>query len=170
MTIFRKLGMSEKCEICKKSAAVFCITSTSQPFRVTLIGSRVIEECQVKMISSSSLFFLLLVISAQFAASLPTNSDEYEYPNDAEGDEYEYEDERSDEKFVAKELDVKITSEKKHVVVGEEDVIRLQCLVENNGQSIWSTSFLFVNSRNWFWRQYQISRWVSAQLHSISLS
>ena len=136
MTIFRKLGMSEKCEICKKSAAVFCITSTSQPFRVTLIGSRVIEECQVKMISSSSLFFLLLAISVQFAASLPTNSDEYEYPNDAEGDEYEYEDERSDEKFVAKELDVKITSEKKHVVVGEEDVIRLQCLVENNGQSI----------------------------------
>ena len=103
------------------------------------------------MISSSSLFFLLLVISAQFAASLPTNSDEYEYPNDAEGDEYEYEDERSDEKFVAKELDVKITSEKKHVVVGEEDVIRLQCLVENNGESIsifiWATSFLFVNSR-----------------------
>ena len=142
----------------------FASRPTSQPFRVTLIGSRVIEECQVKMISSSSLFFLILVISVQFAASLPTNSDEYEYPNDAEGDEYEYEDERSDEKFVAKELDVKITSEKKHVVVGEEDVIRLQCLVENNGESIWSTSFLFVNSRNWFWRQYQISRWVSAQL------
>jgi len=92
------------------------------------------------MISSSSLFFLILVISVQFAAPLPTNSDEYEYPNDAEGDEYEYEDERSDEKFVAKELDVKITSEKKHVVVGEEDVIRLQCLVENNDNIpiIWS--------------------------------
>ena len=132
---------------------VFCITSTSQPFRVTLIGSRVIEECQVKMISSSSsLFFLLLVISAQFAASLPTNSDEYEYPNDA-GDEYVYEDERSEEKYVAKELDVKITSEKKHVIVAEEDVIRLQCLVENNGESLIlgrPHSFLLI-LRNWFW-------------------
>jgi len=73
-----------------------------------------------------------------FVASLPT-SDEYEYPNDA-GEEYVYEDERSEEKYVAKELDVKITSEKKHVIVAEEDVIRLQCLVENNDNIpiIWS--------------------------------
>merc|ERR1719432_552637 len=89
-----------------------------------------------KMISSSSFSLLtLLIISAislHFVASLPTTSDEYEYPNDA-GDEYDYdEDERSEEKYVAKELDVKITSEKKHVFVTEEEVIRLQCLVENN--------------------------------------
>merc|ERR1719237_293292 len=88
----------------------------------------------VKMISSSS-FLTLLVISSfslHFVASLPTTSDEYEYPNDA-GDEYVYDDEeRSEEKYVAKELDVKITSEKKHVIVPEEEVIRLQCLVENN--------------------------------------
>ena len=117
---------------------VFCITSTSQPFRVTLIGSRVIEPMSsVKMISSSSLTLLLLIssFSVHFVASLPTTSDEYEYPNDA-GEEYVYEDERSEEKYVAKELDVKITSEKKHVIVAEEDVIRLQCLVENNGESI----------------------------------
>ena len=85
--------------------------------------------------SSSSFFSLLLLISTfsmHFVASLPT-SDEYEYPNDA-GEEYVYEDERSEEKYVAKELDVKITSEKKHVIVAEEDVIRLQCLVENNGE------------------------------------
>ena len=91
----------------------------------------------VKMISSSS-FLTLLVISSfslHFVASLPTTSDEYEYPNDA-GDEYVYDDEeRSEEKYVAKELDVKITSEKKHVIVPEEEVIRLQCLVENNGES-----------------------------------
>merc|ERR1719242_2118393 len=83
--------------------------------------------------SSSSFFSLLLLISTfsmHFVASLPT-SDEYEYPNDA-GEEYVYEDERSEEKYVAKELDVKITSEKKHVIVPEEEVIRLQCLVENN--------------------------------------
>jgi hypothetical protein len=103
--------------------------------RVTLIGSRVIEPMSsVKMISSSS-FLTLLVISSfslHFVASLPTTSDEYEYPNDA-GDEYVYDDEeRSEEKYVAKELDVKITSEKKHVIVPEEEVIRLQCLVENN--------------------------------------
>ena len=98
------------------------------------------------MISSSSLFFLILVISAQFAASLPTNSDEYEYPNDA-GDEYVYEDERSEEKYVAKELDVKITSEKKHVFVTEEEVIRLQCLVENNGES----RVIYILRCNWFW-------------------
>ena len=114
---------------------VFCITSTSHPFRVTLIGSRVIEPMSsVKMTSS---FLTLLVISSfslHFVASLPTTSDEYEYPNDA-GDEYVYDDEeRSEEKYVAKELDVKITSEKKHVIVAEEDVIRLQCLVENNGE------------------------------------
>ena len=117
---------------------VFCITSTSQPFRVTLIGSRVIEPMSsVKMISSSSLTLLLVIssFSIHFVASLPTTSDEYEYPNDA-GEEYVYEDERSEEKYVAKELDVKITSEKKHVIVAEEDVIRLQCLVENNGESI----------------------------------
>ena len=119
---------------------VFCITSTSQPFRVTLIGSRVIEPMSsAKMISSSSFSLLtLLIISAfslHFVASLPTTSDEYEYPNDA-GDEYVYDDEeRSEEKYVAKELDVKITSEKKHVIVPEEEVIRLQCLVENNGES-----------------------------------
>ena len=92
----------------------------------------------VKMISSSSLTLLLLLISSfsfHSVASLPTTSDEYEYPNDA-GEEYVYEDERSEEKYVAKELDVKITSEKKHVIVAEEDVIRLQCLVENNGESI----------------------------------
>ena len=118
---------------------VFCITSTSQPFRVTLIGSRVIEPMSsAKMISSSSFSLLTLLIissfSLHFVASLPTTSDEYEYPNDA-GDEYDYdEDERSEEKYVAKELDVKITSEKKHVIVAEEDVIRLQCLVENNGE------------------------------------
>merc|ERR550517_2263681 len=91
---------------------------------------------------SSPLLTLLLVISSfsiHFVASLPTTSDEYEYPNDA-GDEYVYEDERSEEKYVAKELDVKITSEKKHVIVAEEDVIRLQCLVENNDNIpiIWS--------------------------------
>merc|ERR1719264_2404519 len=81
---------------------------------------------------SSPLFTLLLVISSfsiNFVASLPTTSDEYVY-----------EDERSEEKYVAKELDVKITSEKKHVIVAEEDVIRLQCLVENNDNIpiIWS--------------------------------
>ena len=120
----------------KSEPTNFCINSTSQPFRVTLIGSRVIElMSSVKMISSSSFFSLLLLISTfsmHFVASLPT-SDEYEYPNDA-GEEYVYEDERSEEKYVAKELDVKITSEKKHVIVAEEDVIRLQCLVENNGE------------------------------------
>merc|ERR1719234_1878036 len=95
------------------------------------------------MTSSPSLLLtlalLLLLISSSFVSSLPTTSDEYEYPNDA-GDEYEYEDERSEEKYVAKQLDVKITSEKKHVVVAEEDVIRLQCLVENNDNIpiIWS--------------------------------
>ena len=103
-----------------------------------MIGSRAIElMSSVKMISFSSFFSLLLLISTfsmHFVASLPT-SDEYEYPNDA-GEEYVYEDERSEEKYVAKELDVKITSEKKHVIVAEEDVIRLQCLVENNGESI----------------------------------
>ena len=117
---------------------VFCITSTSQPFRVTLIGSRVIEPMSsVKMISSPllTLFLIISSFSIHFVASLPTSSDEYEYPNDA-GDEYVYEDERSEEKYVAKELDVKITSEKKHVIVAEEDVIRLQCLVENNGESL----------------------------------
>merc|ERR1719180_267029 len=98
------------------------------------------------MTSSPSLLLLtLLLIISSFSSfhSLPTTSDEYEYPNDA-GDEYEYEDERSEEKYVAKQLDVKITSEKKHVIVAEEDVIRLQCLVENNGESIFdigSTSF-----------------------------
>ena len=132
VTIFWKLGKMSNV------LKVFCITSTSQPFRVTLIGSRVIEPMSsVKMISSSS-FLLLLVISSfslHFVASLPTTSDEYEYPNDA-GDEYVYDDEeRSEEKYVAKELDVKITSEKKHVIVPEEEVIRLQCLVENNGES-----------------------------------
>jgi len=95
----------------------------------------------VKMISSSSLTLLLVIssFSVHFVASLPTTSDEYEYPNDA-GEEYVYEDERSEEKYVAKELDVKITSEKKHVIVAEEDVIRLQCLVENNDNIpiIWS--------------------------------
>ena len=120
----------------KSEPTNFCINSTSQPFRVTLIGSRAIElMSSVKMISSSSFFSLLLLISTfsmHFVASLPT-SDEYEYPNDA-GEEYVYEDERSEEKYVAKELDVKITSEKKHVIVAEEDVIRLQCLVENNGE------------------------------------
>ena len=148
--------MSKKCEICKKSAAVFCITSTSQPFRVTLIGSRVIEPMSsAKMISSSSLLTLLIIsaFSLHFVASLPTTSDEYEYPNDA-GDEYDYdEDERSEEKYVAKELDVKITSEKKHVFVTEEEVIRLQCLVENNGES----RVIYILRCNWFWRQYQIS-------------
>merc|ERR1719234_1077279 len=95
------------------------------------------------MTSSPSLLLtlalLLLLISSSFVSSLPTTSDEYEYPNDA-GDEYEYEDERSEEKYVAKQLDVKITSEKKHVIVAEEDVIRLQCLVENNDNIpiIWS--------------------------------
>ena len=135
VTIFWKFG--EMSNVLK----VFCITSTSQPFRVTLIGSRVIEPMSsVKMISSSfsSSFITLLVISSfslHFVASLPTTSDEYEYPNDA-GDEYVYDDEeRSEEKYVAKELDVKITSEKKHVIVPEEEVIRLQCLVENNGES-----------------------------------
>ena len=134
---------------------VFCITSTSQPFRVTLIGSRVIEPMSsVKMISSPLLTLLLVIssFSLHFVASLPTSSDEYEYPNDA-GDEYVYEDERSEEKYVAKELDVKITSEKKHVIVAEEDVIRLQCLVENNGESLISGrphSFLLI-LRNWFW-------------------
>ena len=129
----------------KSEPTNFCINSTSQPFRVTLIGSRAIElMSSVKMISSSSFsssstsfFSLLLLISTfsmHFVASLPT-SDEYEYPNDA-GEEYVYEDERSEEKYVAKELDVKITSEKKHVFVTEEEVIRLQCLVENNGESI----------------------------------
>ena len=125
----------------KSEPTNFCINSTSQPFRVTLIGSRAIElMSSVKMISSSSsssfsFFSLLLLISTfsmHFVASLPT-SDEYEYPNDA-GEEYVYEDERSEEKYIAKELDVKITSEKKHVIVAEEDVIRLQCLVENNGE------------------------------------
>merc|ERR1719220_201351 len=95
----------------------------------------------VKMISSPllTLFLIISSFSIHFVASLPTTSDEYEYPNDA-GDEYVYEDERSEEKFVAKELDVKITSEKKHVIVAEEDVIRLQCLVENNENIpiIWS--------------------------------
>merc|ERR1719180_301780 len=94
------------------------------------------------MTSSPSLLLLtLLLIISSFSSfhSLPTTSDEYEYPNDA-GDEYEYEDERSEEKYVAKQLDVKITSEKKHVIVAEEDVIRLQCLVENNDNIpiIWS--------------------------------
>jgi hypothetical protein len=112
--------------------------------RVTLIGSRVIEPMSsVKMISSSSLLTILLLISSfslHFVVSLPTTSDEYEYPNDA-GEEYEYDaDERSEEKYVAKELDVKITSEKKHVIVAEEGLIRLQCLVENNDNIpiIWS--------------------------------
>ena len=137
---------------------VFCITSTSQPFRVTLIGSRVIEPMSsAKMISSSSFSLLTLLIistfSLHFVASLPTTSDEYEYPNDV-GDEYDYdEDERSEEKYVAKELDVKITSEKKHVFVTEEEVIRLQCLVENNGES----RVIYILRCNCFWRQYQIS-------------
>ena len=105
---------------------------------MTLIGSRVIEPMN-KMISASPSFLTLLIIissfSLHFVASLPATSDEYEYPNDA-GEEYEYDaDERSEEKYVAKELHVKITSAKKHVVVAEEDVIRLQCLVENNGES-----------------------------------
>merc|ERR1719411_1862666 len=95
-----------------------------------------------KMISFPSLLILLLIssFSIHFVASLPTTSDEYEYPNDA-GEEYEYDgDERSEEKYVAKELDVKITSEKKHVIVAEEEVIRLQCMVENNENIpiIWS--------------------------------
>merc|ERR1712130_443291 len=111
--------------------------------RVTLIGSRVIEPMN-KMISASPSSFLTLIIissfSLHFVASLPATSDEYEYPNDA-GEEYEYDaDERSEEKYVAKELHVKITSAKKHVIVAEEDVIRLQCLVENNENIpiIWS--------------------------------
>ena len=75
-----------------------------------MIGSRAIElMSSVKMISFSSSFFSLLFListfSMHFVASLPT-SDEYEYPNDA-GEEYVYEDERSEEKYVAKELDVK---------------------------------------------------------------
>merc|ERR1719352_1391528 len=76
-----------------------------------------------------TLTLLIIISSLSSVHSLPTT-----------WDEYEYEDERSEEKYVAKQLDVKITSEKKHVVVAEEDVIRLQCLVENNDNIpiIWS--------------------------------
>ena len=77
----------------------------------------------------------LLLLS--LATSVPVDQDEYVYPNDAEYDEEAYNDgqeERSEEKIISTKP-VMIKSEKLHVVVDKEQLIRLPCMVDNPGKA-----------------------------------
>jgi len=87
-------------------------------------------------------FSLMILGSLQLVTSMPVEQDEYVYPNDAEYDEEAYNDgqeERSEEKIISTKP-VLIKSEKIHVVVDPEQLIRLPCMVDNPDhiQIIWS--------------------------------
>ena len=78
----------------------------------------------------------LLLLSMSLVTCLPVDQDEYVYPNDAEYDEEAYNDgqeERSEEKIISTKP-VVIKSEKIHVVVEQEQLIRLPCMVDNPGK------------------------------------
>jgi len=86
---------------------------------------------------------LLSLLLLPTIAPLPSSHDNYNYLND-EGEEYDYSEgegeERSEERFQATRVHVVMVSEKAHLVVPEEGVIRLPCRVENpdNIPIIWS--------------------------------
>ena len=82
-------------------------------------------------------FSLVLLVSLHLVTSLPVEQDEYVYPNDAEYDEEAYnegQEERSEEKIISIKP-VLIKSEKIHVVVDQEQLIRLPCMVDNPGKA-----------------------------------
>jgi len=84
----------------------------------------------------------LLLLSLKLVTCVPVEQDEYVYPNDAEYDEEAYNDgqeEMSEEKIISTKP-VLIKSEKIHVVVDQEQLIRLPCMVDNPDhiQIIWS--------------------------------
>ena len=79
----------------------------------------------------------LILLSMSLVTSVPVDQDEYVYPNDAEYDEEAYNDgqeERSEEKIISTKP-VLIKSEKIHVVVDQEQLIRLPCMVDNPGKA-----------------------------------
>ena len=87
----------------------------------------------------------LLLLSLSMATSVPVDQDEYVYPNDAEYDEEAYNDgqeEKSEEKIISTKP-VVIKSEKIHVVVDQEGLIRLPCMVFNPHKANWVQGRVF---------------------------
>ena len=81
-------------------------------------------------------FSFMILLSLNLVTCEPVEQDEYVYPNDAEYDEEAYNDgqeERSEEKIISTKP-VLIKSEKIHVVVDQEQLIRLPCMVDNPGK------------------------------------
>jgi len=89
-------------------------------------------------------FALLLLVSLLSFSSCSPMSEELDYSNDAGVYDYDYthtEDDKSEEKVIDLSVsNVVIHSSKLHIVVEEDQLIRLPCLMENPGniQVIWS--------------------------------